>query len=284
MNKEVTVRKGLDERTLKLRELGRKLEEWYEDYCSTIVHYPPERQLNALRNMRKQILESGSWTIGGRRMGDNPGDVKYLTFSTPKENIIPRLKGFGNPSSEVPEGEEPAWEDDTPVVKGMPLAEFGYLYLSSAVNYEIDRLKKLIAYDEPDGDNGADNGGNTAHFSKRVTDEELKEVYNGLIEMKMLPDNPSLEDFIYWHTGAGKRPAEPLKWETKNVCRYYVAQYLDSDWATAEKCFSCKRGKISNLSQATNITSDNRKKIDEILKKARQSRPPESTTKRLPND
>ena len=109
-----------------------------------------------------------------------------------------------------------------------------------------------------------------AHFTKRVSDDELTAIFNGLMEHKMLCDNPSLADFIYWHTGSGERPQSLLKWATKNVCRYYVQQYLDSDWSTAEQCFSCKRGNISGLSQATNITDRNKKKIDSILDNAKK--------------
>ena len=109
-----------------------------------------------------------------------------------------------------------------------------------------------------------------AHFSKRVSDDELTAIFNGLMEHKMLCDDPSLADFIYWHTGSGTPPAQPLMWAAKNVCRYYVQQYHNSGWSTAEQCFSCKRGSISGLSQATNITDRNKKIIDSILDRAKK--------------
>lgn len=114
---------------------------------------------------------------------------------------------------------------------------------------------------------------NNNHFSKRVEDEELKAVFEGLIDDKMLCDDPSSDDFIFWHTGSGKRPNQPLKWAVKNVCRYYVLKYLESDWKTAEMCFSCKKGNIKGLSQATNITDKNINKIDTILNNAKKKNP-----------
>ena len=111
--------------------------------------------------------------------------------------------------------------------------------------------------------------GESTHFSKRVSNEELTAIYDGLIGEKMLCDNPTLADFIYWHTGDGTRPAEPLMWKTKNVCRYYVQQYLDSNWPIAEQCFLCKKGSINNLWSASHITKDNMEIIDKILKNAR---------------
>lgn len=107
-------------------------------------------------------------------------------------------------------------------------------------------------------------------FNKDVTNSELQVIYNGLEEHKMLCDNPSLEDFIYWNTGRGSRPQSRLKWTQKNVCRYFVQRYHDSDWATAEQCFLCRIGNINNLKSASNIKDDNSKIIDHILKEARE--------------
>ena len=106
-------------------------------------------------------------------------------------------------------------------------------------------------------------------FGKDVTNSELKIIYDGLMEHKMLCDKPSLEDFIYWITGRGLKPQAPLKWTQKNVCRYFVQFYLNSDWSTAEQCFLCNRGSIKCLSQANNTTTDNKKIIDKILEQAK---------------
>lgn len=146
-------------------------------------------------------------------------------------------------------------------------SEFEIQTLHTALKTELKIAEKLKGCKSRVHDKSRPDA--TVHFSKRVSDEELKLVYDGLIENKMLCDNPTLEDFIFWHTGSGKRPSAKLKWAVKNVCRYYVQRYLDSEWETAEGCFMCKNGKIKNLCSATNIRDDNRRKIDEILEKAR---------------
>lgn len=141
-----------DEKTMKLRNLGDKLEEWYEDYCERIVQYPIERQLNALRNMREQVLASADWAEGSPRMGNNEEDIRYLIFSTPKENYKPRLRDFGNNFIRNMQGEkrQRAWEEYIPekIAHEMPLAEFAYMFFCSALNYEIDRLEDVLLYDK----------------------------------------------------------------------------------------------------------------------------------------
>ena len=144
-------------------------------------------------------------------------------------------------------------------------AELEIFALHTALKVELERAEKEFKCL-----NNHNNIPQNNHFSKRVSDEELTAIYNGLMEHEMLCNNPTLADFIYWHTGQGTKPAEPLMWKTKNVCRFYVYRYLDSDWPTAEQYFSCKRGSISNLLSASNITKDNREIINEILKKAHQ--------------
>lgn len=145
--------RGPDEKTMYLRNLGDKLEEWYEDYCERIVQYPIERQLNALRNMREQVLASADWAEGSPRMGDNGEDIRYLIFSTPKENYKPRLSDFGNNFIRNTQGEkrEMAWEEyiSEKIAHEMPLAEFAYIFFCSALNYEIDRLEDVLLYDKP---------------------------------------------------------------------------------------------------------------------------------------
>lgn len=148
------------------------------------------------------------------------------------------------------------------------IEEYEIQCLHSALKTELVRAKKLEKI-KNNAQSRVPHPGDSTHFSKRVSDEELTAIYNGLMEHEMLCNNPTLAEFIYWHTGQGSKPAEPLMWKTKNVCRYYVFRYLDSDWPTAENCFSCKRGSISNLMSASNITKDNREIINEILKKAR---------------
>lgn len=154
---------GPDERTLGLRNIGRLLEEWYEDYCERIVHYPPERQLNALRVMRKQVLASVNWAEGSPRFGDNPEDINYLIFSSPNKDYFPRLKDFGCNFGKYAQDEkkEMAWEDYIPEKYGhnITLAEFAYMFFCSALNYEIDRLEEVMLYDEPceDGISGIKN-------------------------------------------------------------------------------------------------------------------------------
>ena len=142
-----------DEKTMKLRDLGDKLEEWYEDYCERIMHYPIERQLNALRNMREQVLATADWADGSPRMGDKAEDIRYLIFSTPKENYKPRLRDFGTNFIRNTQGEkkEMAWEEyvSEKIAHEMPLAEFAYVFFCSALNYEIDRLEDIILYDKP---------------------------------------------------------------------------------------------------------------------------------------
>lgn len=255
------------EKTLELRILGNKLEEWYEDYCERIVQYPIERQLNTLRNMRKQVMASVHFVEGSPRMGDGPEDIHYVKFSGPQRDFPARLRDFGSNFIERVREGEMAWEEYIPENIGheMTFVEFAYIFFIGALKYEIDRLENLKSYDEPN------EGYNIiVHFSKRVTDEELTVIYNGLMDKKLLCGNPSLADFIYWHTGSGARPSELLMWKTKNVCRYYVQQYLDSDWSIAEHCFSCNRGSINNLGSASHITKDNMEIIDKILKEARQ--------------
>ncbi|MCR5065383.1 MAG: hypothetical protein K6A67_06385 [Bacteroidales bacterium] len=149
--------------------------------------------------------------------------------------------------------------------QGIVFAELEIFVLHTAIKVELERAEKEFSCQTCH-----DNLQGSAHFSKRVSNDELKVIYNDLMEHKMLCDNPTSDDFIYWHTGSGTRPLSPMKWAIKNVCHYYVKLYLDSDWSTAEQCFSCKKGKIINLISANN-TSDNHKKIiDEILKKARK--------------
>lgn len=133
----------------------------------------------------------------------------------------------------------------------------------------LSGIALVQAYDKqhPSSEN-TNQSDNSKPFNKDVTGAKLKIIYDGLMEHKMLCDNPLLADFVYWVTGRGSRPQVPLKWAQKNVCRYFVQFYLNSDWSTAEQCFSCNRGSIKGLSQATNITEDNKKIIDEILKEA----------------
>lgn len=149
--------------------------------------------------------------------------------------------------------------------QGMTFAELEIFVLHTAVKVELERAEKEFKCQSQ-----LNSRHNNVHFSKWVSDEELTAIYNGLMEQEMLCNNPTLTDFIYWHTGQGTIPSEPLMWKTKNVCRYYVFRYLDSDWPTAEQCFSCKRGCISHLMSASNITKDNREIINEILKNSRQ--------------
>lgn len=149
------------------------------------------------------------------------------------------------------------------------IEEYEIQCFHSALKTELSRAKKLEKI-RINAQNKVTRPGKQNHFSKRVSDDELTAVYDGLMEHKMLCDNPSLADFIYWHTGSGTPPAQPLMWAAKNVCRYYVQQYHDSGWSTAEQCFSCKRGNISGLSQATNITDRNKKIIDSILDNAKK--------------
>ncbi len=134
----------------------------------------------------------------------------------------------------------------------------------------LSGIALVQAYDKqhPSSEN-TNQSDNSKPFNKDVTDAKLKIIYDGLMEHKMLCDKPSLEDYTYWITGRGSRPQVPLKWVQKNVCRYFVQFYLNSDWSTAEQCFSCNRGSIKGLSQATNITEDNKKIIDEILEQAK---------------
>jgi hypothetical protein len=148
--------------------------------------------------------------------------------------------------------------------QGITFAELEIFVLHTAIKVELERAEKEFKCQTPHIIS------EDIHFCKRVSDEDLNEIYDGLVEKKMLCDNPTLEDFVYWHTGSGTRPQSPLKWATKNVCRYYVQQYLDSDWLTAEQCFCCKRGKINDLQHANNITKSNKEIIDGILKKVRQ--------------
>lgn len=149
------------------------------------------------------------------------------------------------------------------------IEEYEIQCFHSALKTELSRAKKLEKI-RINAQNNAFRPGESTHFSKRVSDDELSAIFNGLMEHKMLCDNPSLADFIYWHTGSGTPPAQPLMWAAKNVCRYYVQQYHNSGWSTAECCFSCKRGSISGLSQATNITDRNKKIIDSILDNAKK--------------
>ena len=131
-----TTWKGPDKKTMELRNLGKNLEEWYEDYCEKIVHYPTDRQLNALRNMRKQVLSSVDWVEGSPRMGDSPEDINYLIFSSPNMDYLPRLKDFGCNFGKYAKGEQKnmAWEDYIPENYGhnMTLAEFAYIFFCSA--------------------------------------------------------------------------------------------------------------------------------------------------------
>lgn len=165
-----------DEKTMKLRNLGEMLEEWYEDYCERIVHYPTNRQLNALRNMRKQVLANADWAEGSPRMGDNADDIRYLIFSTPKENYKPRLKDFGGNFIRNAYGQkrEIAWEEDVPekIAHEMPLAEFAYLFFCSALNYEIERLEDVMLYDEPYEGGISDVNNFEQHEQQQTTDDE----------------------------------------------------------------------------------------------------------------
>lgn len=255
-----------DAETLELRDLGDKLEEWYEDYCEKIVQYPIERQLTALRNMRKQVLASVNFIEGSPRMGDDPEDVHYVKFIGPKRDFPARLRYFGSNFVERVREGEMAWEEYIPenIAHKMTFVEFAYIFFIGALKYEIDRLENLKSYDEPnEGDNVI------VHFSKHVTNEELTAIYDDLMEHELLCNNPPLSDFIYWHTGEGTRPAEPLMWKQKNVCHYYVQIYLNSKWTIAEQCFSCKKGSISGLDSSTNITKTNKEIINKILEEAR---------------
>lgn len=148
------------------------------------------------------------------------------------------------------------------------IEEYEIQCLHSALKIELARAEKLEKI-KTNAQSRVPRMGESTHFSKRVSNEELTAIYDGLIGEKMLCDNPTLADFIYWHTGDGTRPAEPLMWKTKNVCRYYVQQYLDSNWPIAEQCFLCKKGSINNLWSASHITKDNMEIIDKILKNAR---------------
>lgn len=165
-----------DEKTMKLRNLGEMLEEWYEDYCERIVHYPTNRQLNALRNMRKQVLANADWAEGSPRMGDNADDIRYLIFSTPKENYKPRLKDFGGNFIRNAYGQkrEIAWEEYVPekIAHEMPLAEFAYLFFCSALNYEIERLEDVMLYDEPYEGGISDVNDFEQHEQQQTTDDE----------------------------------------------------------------------------------------------------------------
>ncbi|MCR5192274.1 MAG: hypothetical protein K6D59_03120 [Bacteroidales bacterium] len=175
-DKRPTKWQGPDERTMKLRNIGRLLEEWYEDYCERIVDYPSDRKLNALRVMRKQVLSSVEWAEGSPRFGDNPEDINYLIFSSPNKDYFPRLKDFGCNFGKYAQGEKKdmAWEDYIPEKYGhnMTLVEFAYMFFCSALNYEIDRLEDFMLYDKPYEDGTNDIKDNKPTVQQQSTDDK----------------------------------------------------------------------------------------------------------------
>lgn len=254
-------------------------EEYARRMNNSLLEYNKMAQDILKRNEPAEIegliedIEKGEWTFHFDKR-----KVVEFDYTLDNDNGVKRkIHGPWDYERYCKAFETPSWREQIEeMLKKEPykkqdvlIEEYEIQCLHSALKTELVRAKKLQKI-KTNAQGRAPHPGVSPHFSKRVSDEELTAIYNGLMEHKLLCNNPTPADFIFWHTGSGTKPTEPLMWKTKNVCRYYVQQYLDSDWFTAEQCFSCKKGSINNLCSASHITKDNMETIDEILKKARQ--------------
>lgn len=285
---------GPDERTIKLRNLGRLLEEWYEDYCDRIAYYPTDRQLNALQVMRKQVWDNAHWVEGFLRLGDNPEDIN-LCFTGKERDIEPRLRDFGVNFGKDAQGglKDMAWEDYIPEKYGhdVTIVEFGYNYFISALNYEIDRLKDLKAYDEPfeETKSGIENP-QTKHLDKDITVEKSplpsfnlnpekqkhwSDVYQRLTQKVWIKRMEVTQlEFVYVMCAVGgekNRRYEPIIWHgPTNALAYIVRRYLFVDgvdkWAVAKHVFLDKNGRPLPKSFDTCKEPKSTKTIDDIFK------------------
>lgn len=126
-----------------MRGLGLQLEEWYKDYRNHICHYDTERQINALCNMRKEVLElvhlipeNGRELEDVKRVYPGKDNDRYATFDGFDMMFI---RGRKIPWEESPDEKRPSCF----------LALCALLYFFDAINYEIVRLKDIKAYDKP---------------------------------------------------------------------------------------------------------------------------------------
>lgn len=86
------------------------------------------------------------------------------------------------------------------------------------------------------------------HYDSTVSISELKNVYRNLIDYKYLSDKTTLDQWLYFSIGNGKKPDQPILWnrEVKSLA-YLITQilYTGSDykkWIIASTIFRIKKG------------------------------------------
>lgn len=201
--REVEKSKMPKEETMYYRSIGKKLEDWYEEYHKFIVKYDVERQIIALNEIRNEVLALTNY-YGKPYVTGGPTGLKHLIFVTPTENNYPRLDYFRGEFIQTPEGEPVniAWE--TPMGERYApietLAEFGVIYFFSALNYEIELLKGVMAHDKIHEEGGRglkkqkEKGERTDDKNPPVISETLTSKYNG---QKLLKVYKNLTDKEY---------------------------------------------------------------------------------------
>ena len=125
------------------------------------------------------------------------------------------------------------------------------------------------------------------HFKVQRSDEELLAILKGLKEVVwrnrnskrvgVFADEVTEEEWLA--AMRGPRDDSELKrrkiaWEAKYVCKSFVAQYLGSDYTTAERVFCLSGGKeikdlkFTNISKNSDVCDEQTGKIAEVIRKA----------------
>lgn len=86
------------------------------------------------------------------------------------------------------------------------------------------------------------------HYDSMVSVSELKNVYRNLIDFKYLSNKTTLDQWLYFSVGSGKKPDQPMLWnrEVKSLA-YLITQilYKGADykkWIIASTVFRIKKG------------------------------------------
>lgn len=282
-----------DERKIALRNLGRLLEEWYEDYHNRLSKYEDKRQLNALKNMRKQVLRLKN--DDGTPYINNPDNIDLLILSSSKRDYYPRLKDFECNFIRKNNGERVdfAWEDPLPEKQGYenikPAAQtyagWGLLFFWSALNYEIDRLQDLQSYDQPVDDDSGEvtpdhSSANRRPRTFKVGEEKARKMFYAAKKVKWLSDEVDLDEWMYRLAGLlpeetdWQPSTEPILFNRLNQIYYISKNYIydpgknmtDKQWTMVKEVFKAKKGDINNV----NYRSKTPKGFDDFDKEMRK--------------
>lgn len=91
-----------------------------------------------------------------------------------------------------------------------------------------------------------------SHFEDRYTDNQLIEILSYLKNMEYIEQATKPEDFIYYFSGRGDKPSQPLAWiQSQILLATFIGIYFDNEghkWEKTRKIFGLN--KSANLASA----------------------------------